>query len=266
MSRPRAAVAAWLDGRWHDAGTHPRRPARPLADRHARTADGPPPRLLHRRRPEPPRPCRPLAAELRPRSSPDRLRPRHARVRARRVGPVRRAPRPSVSRRSNATPTTCGASMRSSTPTRCRARSTRASASCARARPTGAPATCSPCTTGGTSRCTCSRPAATTTRWRSTTLRCTTTRPTGVALEMLDASALLWRLTLDGVDTGDRYAAARRPRGRASSPTTRGTSSTTSTRWSRSAVPDGSTTRARSSSGSSVTVGTRAGASGHRPR
>lgn len=28
----------------------------------------------------------------------------------------------------------------------------------------------------------------------------------GVALEMLDASALLWRLTLDGVETGDRYA------------------------------------------------------------
>lgn len=29
---------------------------------------------------------------------------------------------------------------------------------------------------------------------------------TGVTLEMLDASALLWRLTLDGIDTGDRYA------------------------------------------------------------
>ena len=28
---------------------------------------------------------------------------------------------------------------------------------------------------------------------------------TGVPLEMLDASALLWRLTLDGVDTGGRY-------------------------------------------------------------
>ncbi|MGH8982858.1 MAG: tetratricopeptide repeat protein, partial [Acidimicrobiia bacterium] len=28
----------------------------------------------------------------------------------------------------------------------------------------------------------------------------------GVSLQMLDASALLWRLTLDGVDTGDRYA------------------------------------------------------------
>jgi tetratricopeptide (TPR) repeat protein len=28
----------------------------------------------------------------------------------------------------------------------------------------------------------------------------------GVALEMLDASALLWRLTLDGIATGDRYA------------------------------------------------------------
>jgi tetratricopeptide (TPR) repeat protein len=28
---------------------------------------------------------------------------------------------------------------------------------------------------------------------------------TGVTLEMLDASALLWRLTLDGVDSGDRY-------------------------------------------------------------
>ena len=28
----------------------------------------------------------------------------------------------------------------------------------------------------------------------------------GVTLEMLDASALLWRLTLDGVDTGGRYA------------------------------------------------------------
>ena len=29
----------------------------------------------------------------------------------------------------------------------------------------------------------------------------------GVSLEMLDASALLWRVTLDGVETGDRYAA-----------------------------------------------------------
>ncbi len=28
----------------------------------------------------------------------------------------------------------------------------------------------------------------------------------GVSLQMLDASALLWRLTLEGVDTGDRYA------------------------------------------------------------
>ena len=32
----------------------------------------------------------------------------------------------------------------------------------------------------------------------------------GVTLEMLDASALLWRLTLDGVDSGDRYAALAR--------------------------------------------------------
>jgi tetratricopeptide (TPR) repeat protein len=29
----------------------------------------------------------------------------------------------------------------------------------------------------------------------------------GIALEMLDASAMLWRLMLDGVDTGDRFAA-----------------------------------------------------------
>jgi hypothetical protein len=29
----------------------------------------------------------------------------------------------------------------------------------------------------------------------------------GITLEMLDASALLWRITLDGVDTGDRYVA-----------------------------------------------------------
>ena len=28
----------------------------------------------------------------------------------------------------------------------------------------------------------------------------------GLSLEMLDASALLWRLTLDGIDSGDRYA------------------------------------------------------------
>lgn len=28
---------------------------------------------------------------------------------------------------------------------------------------------------------------------------------TGVSLELLDASALLWRLTLDGIDSGDRY-------------------------------------------------------------
>ncbi len=32
----------------------------------------------------------------------------------------------------------------------------------------------------------------------------------GISLEMLDASALLWRLTLDGVDTGGRYAALAR--------------------------------------------------------
>jgi hypothetical protein len=29
----------------------------------------------------------------------------------------------------------------------------------------------------------------------------------GLTLEMLDASALLWRLTLDGIDSGDRYTA-----------------------------------------------------------
>jgi tetratricopeptide (TPR) repeat protein len=32
----------------------------------------------------------------------------------------------------------------------------------------------------------------------------------GISLELLDASALLWRLTLDGVDTGERYAALAR--------------------------------------------------------
>ena len=35
----------------------------------------------------------------------------------------------------------------------------------------------------------------------------TTRRRDGVPLEMLDASALLWRLRLDGVDAGDRFAA-----------------------------------------------------------
>jgi tetratricopeptide (TPR) repeat protein len=32
-------------------------------------------------------------------------------------------------------------------------------------------------------------------------------RSGGVSLEMLDASALLWRITLDGMETGDRYSA-----------------------------------------------------------
>ena len=51
----------------------------------------------------------------------------------------------------------------------------------------------------------------------------------GVPLEMLDASALLWRLALDGVDTGS--ASPRSPtHGPAAPPTSRGTCSTTCTR------------------------------------
>ena len=75
---------------------HARRPARPVADRRARPADGPPARLLRRRRPEPARPCRPLAVELRSRSPAHRVRAGHARLRARRVRPLRpgRARRP----------------------------------------------------------------------------------------------------------------------------------------------------------------------------
>ena len=50
--------------------------------------------------------------------------------------------------------------------------------------------------TAGRSRC-----------WPSTTASCTTRDSMGVPIEMLDASALLWRLHLDGIDTGDRFEA-----------------------------------------------------------
>ena len=80
-------------------------------------------------------------------------------------------------------------------------------ASSASARPTGATATSSRPTTGGTSRCSTSRRATSPRSSPSTTPRSTRRSPRACALEMLDASAMLWRLHLDGHDTGDRFAA-----------------------------------------------------------
>ena len=92
----------------------------------------------------------------------------------------------------------------------------------------GSPATCSPCTTGGTSRSTSWRPAAPSGRWRSTTPRCTTPPRLGVPIEMLDASALLWRLR--SRTSTPAVASGRWPtRGRRRAPARRGTCSTTST-------------------------------------
>ena len=59
----------------------------------------------------------------------------------------------------------------------------------------------------------------------------------GVPLEMVDASALLWRLLLDGQDTGDRFGARSPMPGHRASRRRRGTCSTTCTESWRSWVP-----------------------------
>ena len=131
------------------------------------------------------------------------------------------------------TPTTCGRSTRSSTPTRCAVGSPTASGSSASAKPTGDPATSSRSTTGGTSRCSTSKAATSTTCSRIYDAEVHHAASQGVPLEMLDASALLWRLRLDGVSDGGRFAPladawATRTDGR---PGTSSTTSTPSWRW-----------------------------------
>ena len=129
-----AAVTAWVDGRWHDAARMldellVRWPTDVLAP-----ADGPPARLLRRRRAEPPRPCRPLAAEPRSRPPAHRIRAGHARLRARRVRPLRAGRARRRSRGRTQSRRRLGRPRRRPRATRCRARSTTASASCAVAR------------------------------------------------------------------------------------------------------------------------------------
>ncbi len=70
---------------------------------------------------------------------------------------------------------------------------------------TGPKATSSTSTTPGTTRSTCSRRERPRARSPSMTSSCTTADPTDVALELLDATALLWRLRLEGIPAGDRW-------------------------------------------------------------
>ena len=74
-----------------------------------------------------------------------------------------------------------------------------------------------------------------------------------VPLELLDASALLWRLKLDGVDTEGRFASLA-DAWTTKTRTSRGTSSTTCTPSSRCAAPAASMTPARSSKTSRVSL------------
>jgi hypothetical protein len=101
---------------------------------------------------------------------------------------------------------TAGAGMRWRTCWRCRTGAATASPGCApRTRLRGARAASSPATTGGTWRCSI---------WgwtRSTSDALLDQRVLGSAsplvLDMIDASALLWRLQLRGVNVGDRWDA-----------------------------------------------------------
>ena len=71
---------------------------------------------------------------------------------------------------------------------------------------TGRPATSSPSTTGGTSRCIeleVGRPERALAIYDAEIHH---EESLGVPIEMLDGSALLWRMLLDGVDTGGRFA------------------------------------------------------------
>ena len=200
------AIAAWVGGDWHRCVPHARPAARALAHGPARPAGRPPARLLRRRRRQPARPSGPLPARPRPRAPAHRRGARHAGVRPRGVGQLQPRPRRPGWRRWPSTPTTCGRSTRSSTPTRCAVGWPTASGSSASARPTGVPATSSRSTTGGTSRCSTSKAATSTTCSRIYDAEVHHAASQGVPLEMLDASALLWRLRLDGVSDGGRFA------------------------------------------------------------
>ena len=147
----------------------------------------------------------PVAARARPRPPAHRVRARHGGVRAGGGRPLRRRRSTPGSPPSTPTPTTCGPSTPSSTPTRCRAGSTRASPSCAR---------------DGT-RWGAGNLFTVHNWWHLALYELEAGRPEralaiydaeihhagslGVPIEMLDASALLWRLLLDGVDTGGRF-------------------------------------------------------------
>ena len=109
------------------------------------------------------------------------------------------------------TPTTCGASTPWCTPTRCRVESTKASASSLRTRTeweTGNLFTVHNWWHLALYQLEAGQPqrALDDLRRRDPQRRLGWRAP----IEMLDASALLWRLLLDGVDTGDRFARARR--------------------------------------------------------
>ena len=123
------AVGAWVSGDWIGAA----RTLDELLYRWPTDVAGPdvraPARLLPRRRPEPPRSGRALAARARSRAPARRVRARDGRLRAGGVGPLRAGARCRARAPSRPTPTTCGPSTPSPTPTRCRAWSTTASAS-----------------------------------------------------------------------------------------------------------------------------------------
>ena len=81
-----AAIGAWSDGDWSGAAPRLDDLLRSVADRPAGVDARPPTRLLPRRRPEPARPSAAIAARARPDASPRRVRPRDGRVRLEEAG------------------------------------------------------------------------------------------------------------------------------------------------------------------------------------
>ena len=205
-----AAIGAWLAGDWTGA-------ARRLDDllvhwpaRHAGADARAPARLLPRRRPEPARPPDPVAARARPRPPARAVRARHGGVRARGVRPLRARPRHRFG---------CGRGQRRRRLGDPRRRPHLRDAGQGRRghrlpaigphtvgvrQPVHRPQLVAP-------RALRARGRASRTRHSpSTTPRSTTTASLGVPIEMLDASALLWRMLLDGIDTGATLRPARR--------------------------------------------------------
>ena len=147
-------------GRLAQRVPHPRSTARPPPHRPAGADRRPPARLLPRRRRQPPRPGRPLDRAPSTRTTPTGGSCSGCRRfgleesgsydagRGGRPGRAGREPRRRL-----------GGPRRGAHATRCGARSTTASGSCRSARRLGRATTSSPCTTGGTSRSSCSRRA-----------------------------------------------------------------------------------------------------------